>query len=79
MEIFVTLVTHQHGTNLYANTSMEGARKALVAYCKEYWSDRMDQDLPEDPSLLEDQAIIDGYFNDREYEWGEITPVVLGV
>lgn len=79
MEIFVTLVTHQHGTNLYANASKEGARKALVAYCKEYWSDRMDQDLPEDPSLLEDQAIIDGYFNDHEDEWGEITPVVLGV
>ena len=58
-EVWITVISHRHGTNVYANATELGARDALFAYVVQEWA-------PE--GLFEKHGPIDNLSTDRAIE-----------
>lgn len=73
-DIFVAIVVHEHGTEVWATSTLDGARNRLYRYVADWWDREVnagkmpgDEDwrpLPED-----EQDAIDAYFdNETEFD-----------
>jgi hypothetical protein len=67
------LVRHRHGQDLSLHPSHDGAKAALVAYVRYWWTD----ELPDEPEPADDGEAITRYFDRLEDEDYQIEPVAL--
>lgn len=67
MQIHVAIITHRHGTNLYADRTEEGLRAQVAKYCREWW-DEVDEPVPVAPDGLGDDDVVARYFDAVEWE-----------
>jgi len=66
MKIWVSAITHKHGTNVYAAVSRERLIHGLHGYVKEWWS-REIPDMPF-PRNEPEEDVVDRYFDMLEHE-----------
>ena len=66
MEIWVSAITHKHGTSVYTAVSRALLIHALYEYVEAWWS----QEFPKTPfpENGSEEAIVDCYFEAHEYE-----------
>lgn len=65
MKVWVLVIEHRHGFDVFVHRTQEGARQRLLAFVLEWWDREMDgAPQPDSPDLA-----IDMYFeeNDREF------------
>ncbi len=62
MKVFVTLVRHHDGENIYVSNSHAGAMKRVVEYVEEWWT----TDGPSGPKPDDDDAAISEYFHETK-------------
>lgn len=72
VSIFVGVHTHRHGTDVYTDTTMEGATATQAKIAREWWEERADTETPEDHSALSDEEVIGAYFDENSDEFYEI-------
>ena len=58
-KVYVTVITHKHGINLYVNRTREGAYKEVEWYVSDNWKSEM----PDDVKLNKETAVED-YFGE---------------
>ena len=61
-KVWVLVIEHKHGTDIYVNATEERARKALYEYCAASWDEWMDKHHGFLKDLKRDD-VIDAYFN----------------
>lgn len=73
--VYIARVVHKHGSDIYAAFSAEDRDRQLSIYCKENWSEIVDEDsVPENFAGMSDREITSLYFGimqDNEREWVE--------
>lgn len=74
-ELYITLISHDNGTNLYLAKSDEGMTDQLYEYVKDDWNEH---DWSEDVEVPEDkQEAIDEYFSQESGSFLEYQDSVL--
>ena len=69
--LFITTISHRHGTNVYANTTEAGAYNTIDQYVQEWWiEDKHNNPLP--PEMFDR---IQQYFETADDEYYNIDPV----
>ena len=68
--IYIAVIEHKHGTNLYASEDQETVLSAVEEYCKEWWEH---EGVPGKP----DADIVSRYFTHVEHENYYIDETVL--
>lgn len=64
--IYIGIIEHRHGTNVYASKTQQGLNKQLAQYCTDNWNDHLNSiKMPENNA-----AITEMYF-DEVTESGE--------
>ena len=62
--VFVTVVNHRHGTDIWVNKTNKGALRALYKYVQEWWEDSgVPGKCPEETSNRGRQMAIETYFS----------------
>ena len=77
--VWVGVVDHKHGTNIYAATTDDGVYGQVADYCREWWSREMPEGSPA-PTGLADYEVVRAYFDAQSEhgdEWHLIEPVPL--
>ena len=60
--VWVLVIDHEHGTNISAHATEDGAKYALYEYCREWWDDAISEQYGKLADLSRDAAI-DAYFD----------------
>ena len=69
MKIWIAVVEHRHGLNVYAARTKRKLVDQLYAYVKQWWESEIpDEELPAKASRRE---IVDRYFERVSHEWLE--------
>lgn len=69
MKVFVVAIKHEHGTDLRAATTREGAMSAIADYAYENWESEGTPGTTEDHA--DDESLVDAYFKHQENNNGE--------
>ena len=72
--LFLAIIEHRHGTDVFHAWDSDRLKHDLYQYVKEWWHERFD-DETEDPLPEDQQEAIDSYFGDHDresYTWQEI-------
>jgi hypothetical protein len=76
--VWVLRYSHRHGDDLLAFTSTDLAHDALAAICREWWDDiTWNDDVPETPDGMTDEAIIETYFDHQSDEFYAIEHLAI--
>ena len=77
MKIWLAVVEHRHGQNVYADRTKRGLLDQLYEYVQEWWESEIpNEDMPTD---LPRKEVIDQYFSKVGHEWLEtLSDVTLG-
>jgi hypothetical protein len=59
MQIFVGVIQHKHGDNVYAATTRDRLMKQIADYCREWWK----SDGPDEPMPEGDEDVVTQYFD----------------
>lgn len=67
--IYIGVVTHRHGTNLYAGATEADVTLQLAEYCRDFWDEIPDPDVCVQDPPADDSDCITAYFKGFE-EYG---------
>ena len=69
MRIWIAVVEHRHGQNVYAAKTKKGLVDQLYDYVKQWW----ESEIPDDelPAKASRREIVDRYFERVSHEWLE--------
>ena len=70
-KIVIAVITHKHGTNVYASKTIENVKKQVVEYCKEWWDDEVGDQEEDFPIPEKADDIINEYFKEENAGWKE--------
>ena len=74
MRIWIAVVEHRHGQNVYAARTKRKLLDQLYTYVKQWWESEIpDEELPAD---LPKKDAVDRYFEHVGHEWLEILTAV---
>ena len=69
MKVWVAVVEHRHGQNVYAAKTKKALVGQLYEYVEEWWASEIpDEELP---AHLPQQVVVDRYFESVGHEWLE--------
>ena len=69
MKVWMAVVEHRHGQNVYAARTKRGLLDQLYEYVQEWWDSEIpDEEMPTD---LPRKEVIDLYFSQVGHEWLE--------
>ena len=69
MKVWIAVVEHRHGQNVYAARTKKALVRQLYEYVEEWWASEVpDEEWPAD---LPRQAVVDRYFERVGHEWLE--------
>jgi hypothetical protein len=68
MKVWLGIYEHKHGTDIAVYANQAGAEAWRLALAKEFWTDRRDEETPDDPTFLDDEQINAAYWDDNERE-----------
>jgi hypothetical protein len=76
-DIYVGLVHHKHGLNVYAAMTAQGVTAQVANYCREWWSDLAESDdLPATVPETDNKVVSDYFEAQSEILDGEIFEIV---
>lgn len=58
MKVYIAVISHKHGQNVYVGGTPESRLAQVAAYCREWWQN----DGPKEPMPDNDEALVDEYF-----------------
>ena len=69
MKVWIAVVEHRHGQNVYAARTKKALVRQLYEYVEEWWASEIpDEELPADQPK---QDVVDRYFEHVSHEWLE--------
>ena len=74
MKIWIAVIEHRHGQNVYAARTKRKLLDQLYDYVKQWW----DSEIPDEelPPKLSKKAVVDRYFEHVGHEWLETLTAV---
>jgi len=74
MKIWIAVVEHRHGQNVYAARAKRKLMDQLYAYVKQWWESEVpDEELP---AKMSKREVVDLYFEHVGHEWLETLTAV---
>lgn len=76
MKVYVGVIDHKHGTDIYAAKTQDGLYSQLAAFCREWWKN----DGPEGEAPPSDRELVSAYFeyqSERGEEWHRTEEIEL--
>lgn len=71
--VWVVVIDHRHGTDVYAAATEDAAWKVAAEYARESWAER----FPETDAPADDREAVSQYFEDHNNEWRIIERVTV--
>jgi hypothetical protein len=68
--VYVGLVEHKHGTNIYAGKTEEAVWDQIAAFCREWWEE---EGISGSSDGLDDTSLINRYFSEAPND-GLVSP-----
>ena len=74
MHVWIAVINHRHGTNIYAGTTQRALQQQVFDYVQEWWGDANMEGTPSEADMA---GSIDRFFEDNDREWCEMDSIPL--